>query len=168
MLCTKCGNLNADGSKFCQYCGSALTETEQPVEQQNQQPAEQQYQQPYNPGYQYQQYQQYQPYTAPQQLPNVLVWGILSLVFNFIGLSLLSIVFGIVGLNNAKQYKRIAGAFDSSASAGHALSIVGIVLGAIITIAVFAIFVFAFIIGIEMGFDDSFIEYYSVIAHAFH
>lgn len=165
MLCTKCGNLNADSSKFCQYCGSALTETEQPAEQQNQQPAEQQYQQPYNPGYQY---QQYQPYIAPQQLPNVLVWGILSLVFNFIGLSLLSIVFGIVGLSNAKQYKRIAGAFDSSASAGHALSIVGIVLGAIITIAVFAVFVFAFIIGIEMGFDDSFIEYYSVIAHAFH
>lgn len=162
MLCNKCGNLNVDGSKFCQYCGSALTETVQP---QPEQPVQQQYQQPYNPGYQY---QQYQPYTVPQQLPNVLVWGVLSLVFNFIGLSLLSIVFGIVGLNNAKQYKRIAGAFDSSASAGHALSIVGIVLGAIITIAIIAIFVIAFILGIEGGFDESFIEYYSVIAHAFH
>lgn len=24
MLCDKCGNNNADDSKFCQYCGSAL------------------------------------------------------------------------------------------------------------------------------------------------
>lgn len=174
MLCDKCGNNNADDSKFCQYCGSALIppapQPEQPAE-----PIQQQYTQTYqdqSPGQynnQYQNLYQYQqPYNASRPLPNVLVWGILSFAFNFIGMSLLSIVFGIIGLNNSKQYKRIAGEFDNSASAGHALSIVGLVLGILITLAVIAVFVLGVIFAIEEGLDESFIEFYSVFMRTFN
>ena len=169
MQCSKCGNNNADTSKFCQYCGSMLTPPTSDTTQDA--PAEQAPQQ-YTPPYQNQdpyQYQQQYQYNAMQRpLPNVLVWGILSLVFNFIRMSLLSIVFGIIGLNNSKQYKRITGGYDSSASAGHALSIVGLVLGIIITLAFIAIFVLGIILAFEEGFDQSFIEYYSVIMRTFN
>ena len=64
-----------------------------------------------------------------------LVCGILSIFFSFFGITaILSVLFGIAGLVLASNSKK-AGFIGGMRTAGFALSIIGLVLGAIIFVA---------------------------------
>lgn len=82
---------------------------------------------------QYQQYnQQYtQPaYNALPAQPNLLVFGILSLVFS----SIVGIILGAIGRKKGKAYIAQGGTLTGASKVGYILSLVGIILGIIVTV----------------------------------
>ncbi len=78
----------------------------------------------------------------PQQ-PNILVWGILSLVFE----TILGIIFGAIGLKKGKQFIAAGGTLTGTAKVGYILSRVGLILGIVSTVAV----VISIIAGVAAG-----------------
>lgn len=141
MFCTHCGASLPDGSAFCTNCGAPLAApAEQPVQQapayqppqQPQQPQQPVYQQPQQPVYQQPQpaYPVYQPVDATQ--PNLLVLGILSLVFGFI----VGIILGAVGRSKGKAYINQGGTLTGSAKVGYILSTIGMIVSIVVTVLV--------------------------------
>lgn len=145
-FCQNCGGQNADSSKFCQFCGSALSPSapspaaDQPVQPTYSEPTynqptypqpDQSYNQPsYNqPAQGYGQQQNYQPYAAatqyvaPVATGGLLAWSIVTL--------LLCTIPGIVALvqtgkiNKATTYEQQQKAMSSAKT----WCIVGTVLG---------------------------------------
>ena len=91
---------------------------------------------------QYQQYnQQYaQPYQQIAPQPNLLVLGILSLVFT----SIVGIILGAIGRKKGKAYIAQGGTLTGASKVGYILSLVGLILGIVVTV----IYVIAFAAGI--------------------
>lgn len=125
MICTKCGARIDDGSRFCPECGAAV-----PVQPQYQQPqytAQPQYQQP--------QYNAVPIYNQNVSSGPVLTWGIIGLAFacTFF-LSFLGIIFSAVGRGKANSYLRQTGQLTGKAKVGSILSLVGLILGIVMTV----------------------------------
>lgn len=83
----------------------------------------------YDPNNNYQQPVYSQP-AAPQ--PNILTFGILSLVFG----TVLAIIFGAIGRSKGKNYIAQGGTLTGSAKVGYILSLVGLILGIVSTVIV--------------------------------
>ena len=133
-FCSKCGSAIPEGSAFCPNCGEAVAQTAQPQQPQYQQPAYQQpvYQQPV-----------YQPTANVGPQPNLLVFGILSLVFDWI---FVGIILGAIGRSKGKAYIAQGGQLTGASKVGFILCKVGLILSIIGTVA-FAIWVIAAIAG---------------------
>ena len=113
MFCTKCGKEITEPGRFCTSCGAPL---DAPA------PAQQPVQQ-----------------TSAQ--PNLLVFGILSLVFS----TIIGIILGAIGRKKGKEYIAQGGTLEGQAKtgfglckAGLILGIIGVVVAVIITIATIA------------------------------
>ncbi len=80
-------------------------------------------------------------YGANVPEPNVLVWGILSLVFSCtFYFAFLGIIFGAIGLSKAKGYVAQGGVLAGKVKVGRILSLVGLILSIVFTVlALFAI-----------------------------
>ena len=128
-FCSKCGSAIPEGSAFCPNCGEAVAQTAQPQQPQYQQPA---YQQPV-----------YQPTANVGPQPNLLVFGILSLVFDWI---FVGIILGAIGRSKGKAYIAQGGQLTGASKVGFILCKVGLILSIIGTVA-FAIWVIAAIAG---------------------
>ena len=91
---------------------------------------------------QYPQYnQQYaQPYQQIAPQPNLLVFGILSLVFT----SIVGIILGAIGRKKGKAYIAQGGTLTGASKVGYILSLVGLILGIVVTV----IYVIAFAAGL--------------------
>ena len=85
-----------------------------------------------------QQYTQTYQQVAPQ--PNLLVLGILSLVFT----SIVGIILGAIGRKKGKAYIAQGGQLTGASKVGYILSLVGLILGIVVTV----IYVIAFAAGI--------------------
>ena len=134
-FCSKCGSEIPEGSAFCPNCGNPVAPAPQPQPQpqpQYQQPAYQQpvYQQAANVGAQ----------------PNLLVFGILSLVFDII----VGIILGAIGRSKGKAYIAQGGQLTGASKVGFILCKVGLILSIIATVA-FAIWLIAIIAGTAGG-----------------
>ena len=62
--------------------------------------------------------------------PNLLVFGILSIVFT----SIVGIILGAIGRSKGKKYIQADGTLTGSAKVGYILSLVGLILGIIVTV----------------------------------
>ena len=62
--------------------------------------------------------------------PNLLVFGILSIVFS----SIVGIILGAIGRSKGKKYIQAGGTLTGSAKVGYILSLVGLILGIIVTV----------------------------------
>ena len=133
-FCARCGGAIPEGSAFCPNCGEPVAQTAQPQQPQYQQPAYQQ------PVYQQPVYQQ-TANVGPQ--PNLLVFGILSLVFDWI---FVGIILGAIGRSKGKAYIAQGGQLTGASKVGFILCKVGLILSIIGTVA-FAIWVIAAIAG---------------------
>ncbi len=158
-FCSKCGSAIPEGSAFCPSCGEAVAPAAQPQYGQSQyeqtqylQPDLQQpqYQQPQYQQPQYQQpvYQQpvYQQAANVGPQPNLLVFGILSLVFDVI----VGIILGAIGRSKGKAYIAQGGQLTGASKVGFILCKVGLILSIIATVA-FAIWLIAIIAGTAGG-----------------
>ena len=127
-FCSKCGSAIPEGSAFCPNCGEAVAAAAQPQQPQYQQPVYQQpvYQQAANVG--------------PQ--PNLLVFGILSLVFDVI----VGIILGAIGRSKGKAYIAQGGQLTGASKVGFILCKVGLILSIIATVA-FVIWLIVLIAG---------------------
>ncbi|MBR7033902.1 MAG: zinc ribbon domain-containing protein [Clostridia bacterium] len=133
-FCARCGGAIPEDSAFCPNCGERVAQTAQPQQPQYQQPAYQQ------PVYQQPVYQQ-TANVGPQ--PNLLVFGILSLVFDWI---FVGIILGAIGRSKGKAYIAQGGQLTGASKVGFILCKVGLILSIIGTVA-FAIWVIAAIAG---------------------
>ncbi len=64
--------------------------------------------------------------------PNLLVYGILSIVFS----SIVGIILGAIGRSKGKKYVAAGGTLTGASKVGYILSLVGIILGIIVTVYV--------------------------------
>lgn len=80
-------------------------------------------------------------YNAAVEQPNILVFGILSLVFS----SIVGIILGCIGRKKGNEYIARGGTLTGASKTGYILSQVGIVLGIISTIilVIYIIFIAA-------------------------
>ena len=133
-FCSKCGSAIPEGSAFCPNCGEAVAQTAQPQQPQYQQPAYQQpvYQQPV-----------YQPTANVGPQPNLLVFGILSLVFEVI----VGIMLGAIGRSKGKAYIAQGGQLTGASKVGFILCKVGLILSIIATVF-FVIYMIVIIAGL--------------------
>ena len=117
MICNQCGAQLPEGTTVCPNCGAALN-------------AQPQYQQPF----------QAQPVAAQ---PNILVFGILSLVFS----GIVGLILGIVGRKKGKAFVAQGGQLTGGSKVGFILSLVGIIVSivAIVIIVIYAIAAGSFI-----------------------
>ena len=130
MYCPNCGAQNAEGSKYCQSCGTALTGTAQTTETAP------------------------KPATAPQAQPVTqatrtsglavasLVLGILSFPLYFVGviLGVLAIIFGALAIGKTNREPNLGG--KGMAVAGLVLGIVAILLWVLLMALVFSSWLF--------------------------
>ena len=142
MNCPNCGAPVEEGGKFCTSCGSPIAAPAAAPQQPQYTAPQPQYQQPQYapPQYQYGAPQYQQPYTAVPVRANVnanpvLTWGILGLAFacTFF-VSFLGIIFSAVGRGKAKAYAAQAGQLSGKARVGSILSLVGLILGIVMTV----------------------------------
>ena len=145
-FCSKCGSAIPEGSAFCPNCGEAVAQTAQPQQPQYQQPA---YQQPV-----YQQPAYQQTATVGAQ-PNLLVFGILSLVFDWI---FVGIILAAVGRSKGKAYVAQGGQLTGASKVGFILCKVGLILSIIGTIG-FAIWLTFVIAAVATGSVSSSFSY---------
>ena len=136
-FCSKCGSAIPEGSAFCPNCGEAVAQTAQPQQPQYQQPAYQQpvYQQPV-----------YQPTANVGPQPNLLVFGILSLVFEVI----VGIILGAIGRSKGKAYIAQGGQLTGASKVGFILCKVGLILSIIATVS-FVIWLIVYIAALAGG-----------------
>ncbi len=154
-FCTKCGGSIPEGSAFCPNCGEPVAQAapQQPQYQQSvYQPQQPQYQQP---TYQQPVYQQpaYQQTANVGAQPNLLVFGILSLVIPFI----VGIILGAVGRSKGKAYIAQGGQLTGASKVGFILCKVGLILSIIFTVF-FVIYMIA--IGAGLATYKSYSSYY--------
>ena len=135
-FCTKCGGSIPEGSAFCPNCGEPVAQAA-PQQPQYQQPA---YQQPV--------YQQpaYQPTANVGPQPNLLVFGILSLVFEVI----VGIILGAIGRSKGKAYIAQGGQLTGASKVGFILCKVGLILSIIATVS-FVIWLIVYIAALAGG-----------------
>ena len=139
MFCKNCGQEIPEGVKFCGNCGTPVAvQAPEPQPAPAQQPQYQaapqpQYQAP-QPQYQQPQYQQpvYAAPAAQQEQPNLLVLGILSLVFCSLGLP--GLIIGAIGRSKGKKFVQAGGTLTGASKVGYILSLVGLIFGIIMTI----------------------------------
>ena len=136
MICPNCNKSITDGFKCCPYCGTRVA-ADAVV--------------PTTPAYSAPAYDApaYTPESAVVGHPHAssaLTFGILSLVFacTFF-LSFLGIVFGAIGKGKSSACLHLAGSMGGKARTGRILSIIGLIVGIIMT-AIFAIVIIAAII----------------------
>lgn len=143
-FCTKCGGVVPEGSAFCPNCGEPVAQAAQPQQPQYQQPAYQQpvYQQPV-----------YQPTANVGAQPNLLVFGILSLVFSVV----VGIILGAIGRSKGKAYIAQGGQLTGASKVGFILCKVGLILSIIATVF-FVIYMIA--IGAGLATYKSYSSYY--------
>ena len=147
-FCTKCGGSIPEGSAFCPNCGEPVAQAapQQPQYQQSvYQPQQPQYQQP---AYQQPVYQQpaYQPTANVGPQPNLLVFGILSLVFEVI----VGIILGAIGRSKGKAYIAQGGQLTGASKVGFILCKVGLILSIIATVS-FVIWLIVYIAALAGG-----------------
>lgn len=154
MFCPNCGTEIREGISFCPNCGTSLVREEPPVyaepDVQDQGQA-----QPVTV-YEYTQngYSQPTPVSAPQELPNVLLWGILGFVFaDTFFLSFLGIIFSAIGLSKANLYTRLTGCpVNKGGKVGRILSVVGLIIGIVMTV-LFIIWLIVVIAAVDYVFN---------------
>ncbi len=120
MYCTKCGTYLNDNSRVCPQCGTPINGEEKNITTTT-------------------------TYEGPLGNPTpVLVWGIIGLGFSVsFYLSFLGIIFSLIGLHKANQYNLFTGYAPSNmARIGRKLSIAGVIVGIILTIALIIFFVY--------------------------
>lgn len=71
--------------------------------------------------------------------PNLLVLGILSLVFS----SVVGIILGAIGRSKGKKFVEAGGTLTGAAKVGYILSLVGIILGIVVTVYIIIVAVAA-------------------------
>ena len=136
-FCTKCGGVVPEGSAFCPNCGEPVAQAAQP-QPQYQQPVYQQ------PVYQQPVYQQpvYQQAANVGAQPNLLVFGILSLIFEVI----VGIILGAVGRSKGKAYIAQGGQLTGASKVGFILCKIGLIFSIIATVC-FVIYMILLIAG---------------------
>ncbi len=180
MFCTNCGASLPDGAALCPQCGAAVEEAvaqdlektaesftepryqapEQPVNQEAAQPQYQApvYQEAAQPQYQAPVYQApTQPsYHETAQQPNLLIFGILSIVLAcFTGIG--GIILGAIGRSKGKAYALSGGRqLTGTAKVGFILSLVGLILGIVMTV----VYAIIFITAAAAGGSSSYYYYY--------
>ena len=164
MFCKNCGQEIPEGVKFCGNCGTPVAvqpapeapapQAPQPQYQAPQYQAPQpqpQYQAAPQPQYQAPQQQYVQPtYASPaaaQEQPNILVLGILSLVFCSLGIP--GIIIGAIGRSKGKKFIQAGGTLTGAAKVGYILSLLGLIFGIVMTVF-WAIYVIVIIAGFAM------------------
>ena len=157
MICRHCGAQIPDNATFCTNCGNAVQQAQPQPQPQYQQPAQPQYQQPAQPQYQQPVYQQ--PYVQPAAAqPNILVLGILSLVFlGGFFTSIVAMILGIVGRKKGNAYIAQGGQLTGASKVGFILSKLGMIFGIIETVGV-VVYIIVIIIAAATG---SAIHYYN-------
>ena len=163
-FCSKCGSAIPEGSAFCPSCGEAVAPAAQPQYGQSQyeqtqylQPDLQQpqYQQPQyqQPVYQQPVYQQpvYQQTATVGAQPNLLVFGILSIVLYYI----VGIILGAIGRRKGNAYMDQGGQLTGASKVGFILCKVGMILSIVLTV----FFTILFIAG-NLNKGGSFINNY--------
>jgi hypothetical protein len=128
MICKNCGAQLPDGVTFCTNCGCA-------VEAPQAQP---------QPSFTQQVYQT----AATATQPNLLVLGILSLVFAEFGI--VGLILGIIGRKKGKAYVAQGGTLTGASKVGYILSLVGMIFG-IVMVAFWAIYILVLIIAAIAG-----------------
>ncbi len=121
MYCQKCNAYLNDNSRVCPQCGAPIDGEEKKITTTT-------------------------TYEGPLGNPTpVLVWGIVGLGFSVtFYLSFLGIIFSLIGLHKARQYNEFTGYAPSNmARIGRRLSIAGVIVGIILTIALIAFIIFA-------------------------
>ena len=171
MFCKNCGQEIPEGVKFCGNCGTPVAvqapepqpaPAQQPQyqapQQQYQAAPQQQYQAP-QPQYQQPQYQQpvYAAPAAQQEQPNLLVLGILSLVFCSLGLP--GLIIGAIGRSKGKKFVQAGGTLTGASKVGYILSLIGLIFGIIMTI-----FWVIYIIVVIIAFAARGSSYYSSVS----
>ncbi len=124
--CPTCGAQLADSVKFCANCGTKLEDMAAPQVESQVLPT----------------INATQTTAAPQ--PNILVLGILSLVFG----GIVGIILGAIGRKKGKEYMAAGGTLTGTAKVGFILAKAGIIVGIITTIVyaiVFIVYIGAFI-----------------------
>ena len=149
-FCTKCGGSIPEGSAFCPNCGEPVAQAA-PQQPQYQQSV---YQQP-QPQYQQPVYQQpaYQQTANVGAQPNLLVFGILSLVIPFI----VGIILGAVGRSKGKAYIAQGGQLTGASKVGFILCKVGLILSIIFTVIMVIYMIAA---GVGIATLNSYSSYY--------
>ena len=127
-FCGKCGSAIPEGAAFCPNCGESVQSA----------PAAQQ-----QPVYQQPRYQEpvYQQVANVGAQPNLLVFGILSIVFDWI---FVGIILAAVGRSKGKAYVAQGGQLTGASKVGFILCKVGLILSIIGTIG-FAISLIVYI-----------------------
>lgn len=120
MYCKNCGAEIADGAIFCPNCGQAVQSEPQNFE---------------TPVYEPQQAVYGNP-VEQKNLPNVLMWGILGLVFaDTFFLSFLGIIFSAIAMSKAKLYTEMTGQpLSKGGKVGGILAKIGLILGIVLTV----------------------------------
>ncbi len=134
MYCKNCGAEIADGAGFCPNCGQSVQPETQAPETPAYVPEQVVYGQPE------------QPTVVQENLPNVLMWGIIGLAFSCsFGLSFLGIIFSAIGMSKAKLYTKLTGMpVNKGGKVGSILAKVGLIVGIVMTV-VFIIWLIAII-----------------------
>ena len=140
-VCPTCGAQLADNTKFCVNCGTKIDE-----------PAPAQVAQPVQPAPV--QYQQTQQSAGPQ--PNILVFGILSLVFG----GIVGIILASIGRKKGKAYVAAGGTLTGASKVGFILCKVGLILSIISTV-VLSIYFIVLIAGLSAGVSSGLFEQFS-------
>lgn len=108
MKCPYCGSALSDDAETCGACGKAINVR----------------------------LKQGRDYVGPLGTSRpLLTWGILAAVFGCIPFTcVLGVIFGLIGLKKANGHARFTGSLYGPARAGKILSIVGIALGAAVSV----------------------------------
>ena len=125
MYCKNCGAEIPDSADFCTYSGQSVPRGAQNFETPAYEPSQVVYGQPE------------QPPVAQENLPNVLKWGILGLVFSLFQPSILGIIFSAIALSKANLWQSMTGSpLVRGGKVGRVFAVVGLVVGIVETVLV--------------------------------
>ncbi len=132
MYCKNCGTEINDNTSFCPNCGQSVnSEASNPAPAYK--PDQVSYTEPAQPVYEQPQYQPTQAPVYAQKLPNVLMWGILSVCFCESGL--IGLIFSIIAKNKAKRWQTLTGSpLIKGGKVGNILATIGLVVSIIMTV----------------------------------